>query len=60
MIIGETIEALCVVSQGLYHIVCDILFSLDIEESLDVVVDLLKLSPLNKEGEEEFPVGLEH
>ena len=52
MIVGEAIESLCVVSQRLYHVVSDIQFSLDVKESLDVVVDLLQLSPLNKEGKE--------
>ena len=60
MIVGEPIEALCVVSQGLYHVVSDIQFSLDVKESLDVVVDLLQLSPLYKESEEEFAIGFKH
>ena len=60
MIVSEPIESLCVVSQRLYHIVSDVLFSLDVEESLDVVVNLLKFSPLNEESEEEFAVGLEY
>ena len=60
MIVSEAVEALCVVSQGLYHVVSDIQFSLDVKESLDVVVDLLQLSPLNKESEEKFPVGSKH
>ena len=60
MIVSEAIETLCVVSQGLYHVVSDIQFSLDVKESLDVVVDLLQLSPLNKESKEEFPIGSKH
>jgi hypothetical protein len=60
MIVSEPIESLCVVSQRLYHIISDVLFSLNIEESLDVVVNLLKFSPLNEESEEEFAVGLEN
>jgi hypothetical protein len=60
MIISEPIESLCVVSQRLYHIVSDVLFSLNIEEGLDIVVNFLKLSPLDEESEEEFAVGFEY
>lgn len=60
MIISKTIEALCVMSQRLHHIVCDIFFSLDVEESLNVMVDFLEFSSLNEESEEELAIWLEY